>query len=124
MLAEILFLHGDIWPIRDGETVIGYALAQISGELMTMFDLLLAPGMNSAEAVASIIREVEVQFVRIRIEHLSIEESLVLAGYEPALPQYGSFMIKAVTLDVTVPDAVRLLGIGSERFMISTMDTT
>jgi len=46
------------------------------------------------------------------------------AGYPPAQPGWGAFMLKPLASDVTVEDARRLFGIGSERFLISDMDVT
>jgi GNAT superfamily N-acetyltransferase len=124
MLTSISFFEGDIWLIRNGETVIGYALAQLSDQLLSISDLVLIPEINPAEVVASIVREVDVEYVRVRIEYPLIGDSLTEMGFQTPLAEYGTFMVKALTPGMAASDAIHLLGIGSERFMMSSMDTT
>jgi hypothetical protein len=80
--------------------------------------------VDPAEAVASLVGEVDVEYVRVRIEYPLIGDSLTEIGFQTLLAEYGTFMVKALTPGMTASDAIHLLGIGSERFMISTMDTT
>ena len=85
---------------------------------------MLHPEIKPAEALASLVREVNVEYVRVRIEFPLIGDSLTEMGFQTPLAEYGTFMVKALLPGMSASDAIHLLGIGSERFMISSMDTT
>ena len=63
-------------------------------------------------------------YVKVKISRPSEIASLRTAGYHVAHPDWGAFMLKPLTPDVTVEDARRLLGIGTDRFLISWLDMT
>jgi GNAT superfamily N-acetyltransferase len=124
MMSSTGELNGDLYLLKDGDELVGYAVAKKDDQVLGIIDLLLKPGVEVDKAISAVISEFDAPFVRIRIEEPAVGRRLVQAGFPAPLAGYGSFMIKPLHDDDEVEDAVRLLGIGTERFMISVFDTT
>lgn len=89
-----------------------------------MNDLLLAEGVEAAEAVEALARETDPAYLRVFINRPSMAESLRRAGYPLELPGWSTFMVKSLEQGLRTDDFRRLFGIGTERFMISPLDIT
>jgi hypothetical protein len=113
-----------LWLIREGDEMAGYALARVSESILAMDDLLLAGGVDASQEVAAIAKKTSAAYVQVRINHPPVAVSLARAGYPLALPGWSTFMVKPLTLDVSVDDARRLFGIGTDRFLMSPIDLT
>jgi hypothetical protein len=124
MLSKTGELDGHLYLLKDGTDLLGYAITKLNEKVLAVVNLLLQPGIDAAVAVSALIKEHDFSYVRVRVEDPSVVHGLVQAGFPTPLPEYGSFMIKALHTDDTVLDAARLLEIGTDRFMISVLDTT
>jgi len=113
-----------VWLLWDGERLVGYALAELSGGVLTVTDLLLREGSDAAVAIAALAEASPADYVRVSLTRSSYLASLQRAGYQLAPQDWGAFMLKPLTEEVTVDDAVRLFGIGTDRFMMSWLDVT
>lgn len=113
-----------VWLLWDGDAPVGYAIAQPSEQVLMVSNLLLVEGADAAEAIAAMARALAVAYMSVRIDHESVATSLRQAGYPPAQPGWGVFMMKPLTPEVTVEEARSLLAIGTERFLISDIDVT
>jgi GNAT superfamily N-acetyltransferase len=115
---------GEVWLLWKEDELVGYALATVSESILTVKNLLLVDGVDAADAVLALGQALSITYLRVRMDHPSVAASLHRAGYPPALPDWDTFMIKPLIPAVTTADARRLLGIGTQRFLISSIDLT
>ena len=80
--------------------------------------------IDAAEAVAAVAAKLMTSYVQVKISRPTEVTSLKHSGYQLAKPNWDAFMIKPLVSDVTLDDARRLFDIGSDRFLISWLDTT
>jgi hypothetical protein len=104
--------------------VVGYALVDVQKTVLKISSLLLKNGVDAAEAVAAVASMIKTGHVQVKISQPSEIASLRRAGYQAAHPDWEAFMLKPLTPKVTAEDARRLLGIGTDRFLISWLDMT
>jgi hypothetical protein len=78
---------------------------------------ILQPGID---AVAS---QRKAQYVQMTMSRSSDIASLRAVGWLVAQPSWRAFMVKPLLPDLTAEDARRLFGIGTDRFLISGLDT-
>ena len=76
------------------------------------------------EAVAAVVSEVKAPYVQVTMSRPSDIVSFQRAGWQVAHPTWGAFMVKPLLPEVTIGDARQLFGIGTDRFLISWLDTT
>jgi predicted acetyltransferase len=114
----------ELWIIWENDTPIGYAIAHMEKPVLRISNLMLSHDVDTAEAVAAVASQLKTQYVRVTASRPMEIASLRRAGYQVAHPDWGAFMVKSLSNEVSVKDARRLLGIGSDRFLISWLDTT
>jgi len=114
----------DIWILLENGQPVGYALINANSTMLAISDLTLKLGTDAAEAVAAIAAKLKSTYVQVKISRPAEIASLRHAGYQVAHPSWDSFMIKPLVPDVTIEDARRLFGIGTDRFLISWLDVT
>jgi GNAT superfamily N-acetyltransferase len=114
----------EVWLLWQGSELVGYALARVLEAVGVVSDLLLRDAIDTVQAVAAVVRQTTAPYVHVRANPPSGLASLQQAGYQLAQPDWGTFMIKPLIPEVTVEDARRNFGIGTDRFLISWMDTT
>lgn len=114
----------DIWLLQANGRAIGYALASADETLLTITDLVLQPGIDAAEAVAAVAAELRAPYVQVTVSRPVEIASLQRAGFQVAQPTWDAFMLKPLVPEVTVEDARRLFGLGTDRFLISWLDVT
>lgn len=112
----------DVWILWENKCTVGYALAHNNKSILNISSLLLPKGADVTEAVAAVVNEIKAPYVKIKISRPVEIDSLRNAGYQVAQPTWGAFMLKPLVTNVTVDDARRLFGIGSDRFLISWLD--
>ncbi len=113
-----------VWVLWDNAQPVGYALTEANHTMLNISDLALLNGVNAAEAVAAIAAKLKSDYVQVKISQPRAIASLEDSGYRIALPNWSAFMIKPLVPEVTVEDAYRLFGIGTDRFLISWLDVT
>jgi len=124
-LVEIGDLNvNEIWLLWEGSQLVGYVIARLSEAVLMVSDLVLYDAIDAAQAVAALVKETTASYVQVRVNRPSELVSWQQAGYQLARADWGTFMIKPLIPGVTLEDARRLFGIGTDRFMISWMDTT
>ena len=114
----------DIWIVWENSQPVGYALIQADQTFLTITNLALNIGVDAVEAVSAITANIKSDYVKVKISRPSEMESLRRAGYHVAHPDWDAFMVKPLLPEVTAEEAVRLFGIGTDRFLISWLDTT
>jgi GNAT superfamily N-acetyltransferase len=114
----------DIWILRENNDPVGYVFAHRHDALLHITLQALLPGVDAAEAIAAVVSELKSAYVEVIVTRPSDMLSLRRAGYRVAHPNWGAFMIRPLVPEVTVEDARRLFGIGTDRFLISWLDTT
>jgi hypothetical protein len=80
--------------------------------------------IDAAEAVAAIVAHLNAPYVQVTLSRPSDIASLQRAGWLVAHPNWDAFMVKPLVPKLTSDDARRLFGIGTDRFLISWLDTT
>jgi GNAT superfamily N-acetyltransferase len=114
----------EIWMLWENNRVVGYALAHADQLVLKISDLLLCSSVDAAEAIAALASQMKTTYVKVKISRPGEITNLRQAGYHVAHPDWGAFMLKPLAPDVTVEDARRMLGIGTDRFLISWLDMT
>lgn len=114
----------DIWIIWENDQPIGYALTQMNKTMLKISDLTLQRGIDTAEAVAAVTAGLKTSYVQVMVSRPSEVTSLRRSGYKVAHPNWGAFMVKPLVPEVTAEETRRLFGIGTDRFLISYLDTT
>ena len=110
-----------LWKYHDP---VGYALVQAHQTMLEITNLVLKIGIDPAEAISAITATQKSDYVQVKISRPMEMESLRRAGYRVAHPDWGAFMVKPLFPELTIEDARRLFGIGTDRFLISWLDTT
>ena len=85
---------------------------------------LLRMDINATEAIAAIVPELNAPYVQVSMSRPSDIDRLRRSGWQVAHPDWGAFMVKPLLPDLTAEDARHLFGIGTDRFLISWLDTT
>jgi len=115
---------GDVWILWENNCPVGYAISQKSKSILNISSLLLSRDVDVTEAVAAVVNEIKTPYIKVKITRPVEIASLRHAGFKVAQPTWGGFMLKPLTPDVTVDDARRLFGIGTDGFLISWLDVT
>ena len=113
-----------VWILWENSKIVGYVFAHKDNLMLQINIQLLRAGIDASEAVAAIASELRTSYVQITMSRPSDIASLRRAGWQVAHPTWGAFMVKPLIPEVTVEDARRLFGIGTDRFLISWLDTT
>lgn len=114
----------EVWLLWNDGELVGYALARVATSVLMVRNLLLTEGNDVAAALAALARDREVDYLRIRVDELSVGESLRHAGYPPLQPDWTTFMVTSLVPEVTTDDARELFGVASDKFLISCIDVT
>jgi GNAT superfamily N-acetyltransferase len=114
----------DIRILRENTRVVGYAFARADQSMLTISNLVLHQEIDAAEAIAAVAAELKSAYIQVKATRPVEISSLHRAGYHIAHPTWSGFMIKPLVPEVTVEDARRLYGIGTDRFLISCLDIT
>jgi GNAT superfamily N-acetyltransferase len=114
----------DIWIVHENNEPVGYVFAHKHDTLLHISLQALLPEVDAAEAIGAVVSELKASYVEVSLTRPSDMLSLRQAGYHVAHPNWGAFMVKPLVPEVTIEDARRLFGIGSDRFLISWLDTT
>jgi GNAT superfamily N-acetyltransferase len=114
----------DIWVLWENNVPVGYLFAQ-KDYLMLKIDIqVLHPDIDVGEAIASVASHLKATYIRVTVSRPSDLASLRGAGYQVAYPNWEAFMAKPLDPGVTLEDVRHLFGIGTDRFLISWLDTT
>lgn len=114
----------DIWVLWENNLPVGFALTHAEKTLLAISNLMVRQDIDAMEAVAAVASQTKTAYVKVTLSRPSEITSLRRAGYRIAHPNWGAFMLKPLVPEVTLEDARRLFGIGSDRFLISWLDTT
>lgn len=115
---------GDVWLLEKNNQPLGYAFAHLNKSVVEISCLLVPTEIDTTEAVAAVVAQFKASYVKVKVTRPVEVASLKRAGFQVAQPTWGAFMVKPLTPAVTVEDARQLLGIGTDRFLISWLDMT
>lgn len=113
----------DIFLLSRNEEAVGYAIAQLKDTVLRVSDVLLLHGEDLTGAISILKEETGASCVRVRVNRNSDALLLERSGFRIASRDWDTFMMKSLT-GYDVKDACGLFGIGSEKFLISWLDTT
>jgi ribosomal protein S18 acetylase RimI-like enzyme len=114
----------DIWILRENNNLVGYSIAHTENNLLTISNILLRISLDVTEAVSAVVAELKSTYVRVTVSRPIEITDLKRAGYYVAHPNWNSFMIKPLLPGLSISDARRHFGIGTDRFLISWLDET
>jgi GNAT superfamily N-acetyltransferase len=103
---------------------VGYGIARADRDVLMISDLLLQADIDVTEAIGAVAREIKTSYVQASINRPVDIASLRHNGYQVSHPNWSAFMMKPLIPEVTVEDARRLFGIGTDRFLVSWLDVT
>ncbi len=117
----------NVWLVWEKNRLVGYFIAQYSGSILKIQDVLLKKYVNPLNAIASLARKLPAPYIQIKSNSNSITKSLSDFSKNRILvvPQdWSTFMIKPLTKDVMNLDIKSFFGIGTDRFLFSWLDST
>jgi GNAT superfamily N-acetyltransferase len=114
----------DIWVVWENTEPVGYLFASKKNRILNISLQLLRSDISVIEAVAAIVSQFKTSYVQVTISRPSDIASFQSAGWQVAHPTWDAFMVNPLVPEVTVEDAHRLFGIGTDRFLISWLDVT
>lgn len=114
----------EIWVLWENNAVVGYVFARKEKSVLFINVQVLRTDVSATEAIAAIASELKAPYVQVSVSRPSDIDSLRRAGWQVAHPDWSAFMVKPLLPDLTVDDARHLFGIGTDRFLISWLDTT
>jgi GNAT superfamily N-acetyltransferase len=114
----------DLWIILKNNRPVGYALAHLNKPVLNISSLLVSDGIDTSEAVAAVVAELKASYVKVKINRPVEIKCLRRAGFHVAQPTWGAIMLKPLVPEVTIQDARKLFGIGTDRFLISWLDVS
>jgi hypothetical protein len=85
---------------------------------------ILRVDIDALEAVAALVSNLKASYVRVTMNRPSDITGFQRAGWQTTHPTWDTFMVKPLLPELTVDEAQRLFGIGTDRFLISWLDTT
>lgn len=113
-----------IWILWKNTEPVGYGIARADKDVLNISDLTLQYGIDACEAIAAIAWEIKASYVQVSINRPVDIASLRHNGYQVSHPNWAAFMVKPLIPGVSIEDARRLFGIGTDRFLISWLDMT
>lgn len=115
---------GEIWILWERNEPVGYVFVTPKNLVLHISIQVLHVGVNAIEAVSAIVNEFRNPYVHVTMTRPSDIDSFRSAGWHVANPTWGAFMIKPLLPELTIEDAKHLFGFGTDRFLISWLDTT
>lgn len=115
---------GELWLLRRGGDLQGYALAGLAEGVLRVKHLLMLDSTEAPAAIAALAAALPAPYLAVRVDEPTVGAALARAGWPPALPDWNSFLVKPLDPALSDEDARRLLGADSERFLISPLDQT
>lgn len=114
----------NLWVLRKNLHPVGYATTQLEKNMLNISNILLRDGIDVAEAAAAVATALKSKYVIVKVSRPVDLAVLRRAGYQVAHPTWGAFMMKPLAPEVAVENARQLFGIGTDRFLISSLDIT
>ncbi|MFX0085563.1 MAG: GNAT family N-acetyltransferase [Candidatus Hodarchaeota archaeon] len=117
----------NIWFVWEKDKLVGYFIAEYSGSILNIQDILLKKNVNPLNAIKSLARKLPAPYIQIKSNYNSITKSLsdLLKDRILVVPQdWSTFMVKPLKKDVMKKDLKSLFGIGTDRFLFSWLDST
>jgi len=114
----------DIWVLWENSEPVGYVFVTQKDLVLIINIQLLRLGIDPVEAIAALVFEIKTPYVQVILSRPSDRARFQAAGWLVAHPNWDAFMIKPLTREVTINHAHNLFGIGTDRFLISWLDTT
>lgn len=125
------FLHArsylsadDLWLFRRGGEAVGYAVAGQRNGLLRVRNLLLAAGVDAAEAAACLAHSAGARYSEVRLDAADHAAAFAQAGFQVTEQSWGTFMAKPLTADATLAEFRQGYGLDDGRFLSSYMDMT
>lgn len=114
----------EIWILWENTEPTGFVFARKEDSLLKINIQLLRLGMDPVEVVATLASRLKTSYVQVIMSRPSDIASFQRAGWQVAHPTWNAFMVKPLLPELITDDARRLFGIGTDRFLISWLDTT
>jgi len=113
-----------LWLLSDRDGPVGYAVANNTRSVLKINNLLLFEWVDPVLAVTALAHQCEAAYTRVRVDYLRDTVRYVRAGFRLAERDWGVFMVKPLTPQVTIDDFRSLYGVDTDRFLISYIDVT
>ncbi len=118
-------VHEDeIWVVWENREPVGFVFAHKEDLLLKVNIQLLRMDIDAGEVVAAVASKLKTSYVQVTMSRPSDIASFQHAGWQVAHPTWGAFMVKSLLPELDANGARRLFGIGTDRFLISWLDTT
>lgn len=114
---EILILWQNHEPV-------GYVFARQDDLILRISIQLLRVDIDAVEVVAAVASRIKTSYVEVTMSRPSDISSIRRAGWQVAHPSGSAFMVKPLLPGLTAEEARSCFGIGTDRFLISRLDTT
>ena len=113
-----------LWLIFTGGILCGFARVSLAQTVLRVYDMFLAGGVSPVQAVAALAFSAQADYISLELFHPWILRSLGETGYHLSPAGWGVFMAKSLILGLPASDLGELLDIGSDRFIMWSVDIT
>lgn len=114
----------DILLIWQNNEPVGYVFVRKDDLLLRVSIQLLRMELDAVEVVAAVASRIKTSYVEVTMSRPSDISRFQRAGWHVAHPGLRAFMVKPLLPGLTAEDARYCFGIGTDRFLISRLDTT
>lgn len=114
----------EVWLIWEADTLAGFAIARPSPWRMLVSNLLVRKGVEVELVLEALAQETSAIYLRAILNEDSQVKDLAQAGHDVPREPWGIFMMKGLHESANLDQIQSLFGAGTDRFMISWMDTT
>lgn len=125
------FLHArsyldanDLWLFQRHGEAAGYAVAGQHNGLLRVKNLLLAEGVNAAEATVSLAQRTGARYIEVRLDVAGHTSAFAQAGFQFTDQSWGAFMVKPLAAGATLAEFRHSYGLDDGRFLSSYLDIT
>jgi GNAT superfamily N-acetyltransferase len=114
----------DIWTLWEDREPVGFVFANKENLLLKINVQILRMDIAVSEAVGAVVSNMKASCIQVTTSRPSHMADFQRAGWQVTWPTWNTFMLKPLLPELTVNDARRSFGIGTDRFLISWLDTT
>lgn len=114
----------NLWILWEDREPVGYVFASRENLLLEINIQILRMDIDASEVVAAVVSNLKASYIKVTMSRPSDIAGLQRAGWQITHPTWDAFMVKPLLPDLTVDNARRLFGIGTDRFLISWLDAT
>ena len=114
----------NIWLLWKDNELVGYFFVVISDSILNVIDILLSPNINIVSAITSLVEQIPIQYIQIKLNHPLYIEEFSQLGAKIVHQSWSAFMMKLLNSESANLDLKHYFGLDTDRFLFSNLDIT